>query len=171
LNESTYEKSYDGLELPLGPAPVCGLKSLLCKEGRGVWWCHWLLFSAFFCVRMQIRYVGAPSMPPGHCQDLGKAKLPYRQLNNPSCHIIGNLWAHAIPTRAGATSNLSWRQARNAAQAPAGGGDAALSKLRVVAPQQPHREIVFPIFSSLPAQPPRTPNVPSSTFGIDPGFN
>ena len=34
LNESTYEKSYDGLELPLGPAPVCGLKSLLCKEGR-----------------------------------------------------------------------------------------------------------------------------------------
>jgi hypothetical protein len=31
LNESTYEKSYDGLELPLGPAHVCGLKSLLCK--------------------------------------------------------------------------------------------------------------------------------------------
>ena len=31
LNESTYY----GLELPLGPAPVCGLlKPLLCKEGR-----------------------------------------------------------------------------------------------------------------------------------------
>jgi hypothetical protein len=27
-------KIYDGLELPLGPAPVCGLKSLLCKEER-----------------------------------------------------------------------------------------------------------------------------------------
>jgi hypothetical protein len=28
------KQNYDGLELPLGPAPVCGLKSLLCKEGR-----------------------------------------------------------------------------------------------------------------------------------------
>jgi hypothetical protein len=44
---------------------------------------------------MQIRYVGAPSVPPGHCQDLRKAKLPYRQLNNPSCHI-GNLRAHIL---------------------------------------------------------------------------
>ena len=35
-------------------------------------------------------------MPPGHCQGLRKAKLPYRQLNNLSCHI-GNLAAH-IPT-------------------------------------------------------------------------
>jgi hypothetical protein len=44
------KKSYNGLELPLGPAPVCGLKSLLCKEGRLVasWWCHWLFLSAFF---------------------------------------------------------------------------------------------------------------------------
>jgi hypothetical protein len=34
LNESTNEKKYDGLELPLGPAPVRGMKSSLCKEGR-----------------------------------------------------------------------------------------------------------------------------------------
>jgi hypothetical protein len=58
-----------------------------------VWWCHWLFLSAFFCVWVQIRCVGAPSVPPGHCQDLRKAKLPYRQLNNLSCHI-GNLRAH-----------------------------------------------------------------------------
>ena len=63
---------------------------------RGVWWCHWLFLSVFFCVRVLIRCVGAPSVPPGHCQDLRKAKLPYRQLNNPSCHI-GNLAVH-IPT-------------------------------------------------------------------------
>jgi hypothetical protein len=35
-------------------------------------------------------------VPPGHSQDLRRAKLPYRQLNNPSCHV-GNLAAH-IPT-------------------------------------------------------------------------
>jgi hypothetical protein len=33
LNEPDLEKSYDGLKLPLGPAPVRGLKLLLCKEG------------------------------------------------------------------------------------------------------------------------------------------
>jgi hypothetical protein len=91
LNEPPYEKSYDGLELPLGPAPVCGLKSLFCKEGRLV--VPLAVSFCFFCVWMQIRYVGAPSVPPGHCQDLRKAKLPYRQLNNLSCHI-GNLRAH-----------------------------------------------------------------------------
>jgi hypothetical protein len=48
-----YEKSYDGLELPLGPAPVCGLKSLLCKEGRLVVPLA-VFFLLFFCVRMQI---------------------------------------------------------------------------------------------------------------------
>ena len=42
---------------------------------------------------MQIRYVGVASMSPGHCEDLWKAKLPYRQLNNLSCQN-GNLAAH-----------------------------------------------------------------------------
>jgi hypothetical protein len=44
LNKSAYEKSYDGLKLPLGPAPVCGLKSLFCKEGRLV-----VPLAVFFC--------------------------------------------------------------------------------------------------------------------------
>jgi hypothetical protein len=83
------KKSYDGLELPLGPAPFafCGLKSFLSKEGRLV--VPLAVSFCFFCVRMQIRYVGAPCMPPGYCQDLRKAKLPYRQLNTQQQPIVG----------------------------------------------------------------------------------
>jgi hypothetical protein len=54
LNESAYEKSYDGLELPLGPAPVRGLKSLLFKEGRLVVPLA-IPFCFFFSLWMQIR--------------------------------------------------------------------------------------------------------------------
>jgi hypothetical protein len=50
----------------------------------------------FLFLWMQIRCVGVPSMPPGHCQDLREAMLPYRQLNNLSCQN-GNSAAH-IPT-------------------------------------------------------------------------
>jgi hypothetical protein len=54
----------------------------------------------FFCVPMQIRasYI---IYPPGHCQDLRKAKLPYRQLNKqPESCENGNSVAH-IPNVAG----------------------------------------------------------------------
>jgi hypothetical protein len=39
---------------------------------------------------MLIRYVGAPSMPPGYCQGLRKAKLTYRQLNNLKVDILSS---------------------------------------------------------------------------------
>jgi hypothetical protein len=49
-----------------------------------------------FSLQMLIRYIGVPSMPPGHCQGQRKAKLPHGKLNNISCHS-DNLVAH-IPT-------------------------------------------------------------------------
>jgi hypothetical protein len=63
----------------------------------GVWWCHWLFLSAFFCVWMQIRYVGAPSVRapralPGPPEDqvaispTQQPKLPYRQLTGAHTH-------------------------------------------------------------------------------------
>jgi hypothetical protein len=89
LNESAYEKKYYGLELPLGPAPVCGLKSLLCKEGRlvvplAVSFCFFLRADAN-SGRWGAFY--APRALPGPSE--GQVAISpiwqlYRQLNNPS---------------------------------------------------------------------------------------
>jgi hypothetical protein len=88
LNESTYEKKYDGLELPLGPAPVCGLKSLLSKEGRlmvqlAVSFCFFLRADAN-SVRWEA--LCAPRILPGPPEgqvamsSTQQPKLPYWQL-------------------------------------------------------------------------------------------
>jgi hypothetical protein len=89
-----YTKSYDGLELPLGPAPVCGLKSLLCKEGRLV-----VPLAVSFCFFLRVdansvrwRALCAPRALPGPPEgqvamsSTQQPKLPYRQLSRAHTH-------------------------------------------------------------------------------------
>jgi hypothetical protein len=59
-------------------------------------------FCFFFACGCKFGTLGHPLCPqPGYCQDLRKAKLPYRQLNNLSCHI-GNLYSRAHTHRGSA---------------------------------------------------------------------
>jgi hypothetical protein len=74
LNESTYKKSYDGLEVPLGQTPVCSLKLLLCKAAGGATGCFFLLFFACGC---KFGTLGRPLCPQGTARTSGR----------PSCHI------------------------------------------------------------------------------------
>jgi hypothetical protein len=95
LNESTYEKSYDGQKLPLGPAPVCGLKSLFCKEGRLV-----VPLAVSFCFSLRVdansvrwRALCAPRALPGPPEgqvaisSTQQPKLPYWQLTGAHTHF------------------------------------------------------------------------------------